>query len=63
MFQSANTCVEFCEEFRAFFAFVSQLLIEYIPKLPFFVFGKFGQLFEDFVETHLYLNFILIGPF
>jgi hypothetical protein len=35
--------MQFCKEFRAFFAFESQLLIESIPKLPFFVFGKLGQ--------------------
>jgi hypothetical protein len=32
MIRSANARIEFCKEFRAFFAFVSQLPIENIPK-------------------------------
>ena len=39
LIQSANARIQFCKEFRAFFTFVRQLLIENIPKLPFFVFA------------------------
>jgi hypothetical protein len=58
MIQSANTSIEFCQEFRAFFASVGQLLVEYIQRLPLFIFGKLGQLFEDSLKLIANLNFI-----